>query len=179
LKWAQAPLNSALASFIILLIVLHGVCIMPKVLVAGEKVFFIHSFTNDELNQLEISRTRNDSTYAIGSVLDDKDVTEDKMEAIKVDVMMMLKQSETWKNATRQSLKSGSDEEGFSLLVFRGKNINAKKNYIATWCGQSKAEMLSQNPNALIRQMVQGFHQLFNSKDYHKKSQLHALLAKA
>lgn len=146
---------------------------MPKVLVAGEKAFFIHSFTNDELNSIEINRTRNDSTYTIGATLDDTNMTSEKLESIKPDVMMMLKQSETYKKSSQNP-----EMDGFSLLVFRGKNLNAKKNYIATWCGQSKAEMLAQNPKALIKQLVQGFHQLFNPKDYHKKSLIHSLLMK-
>jgi len=146
---------------------------MPKVLVAGEKAFFIHSFTNEELDQLEISRTRNDSTYQIGSVLDDDNMTPEKLESIQQDVMMMLKQSDTWKKSHEHP-----DMDGFSLLVFRGKNHHAKKNYIATWCGQSKADMLSQNPGGLIKQLVQGFHQLFKLKDYHKKSMIHSLGSK-
>lgn len=144
---------------------------MPKVLVAGEKAFFIHSFSNEELNQLEISRTRNDSTYAIGSVLDDENMTPDTLESIQPDVMMMLKQSETWKKSHQNP-----ELDGYSLLVFRGRNQDAKKTYIATWCGQSKAEMLAQNPAGLIKQLVQGFHQLFNPKDYHKKSGIHSLM---
>ncbi|MCU7834257.1 MAG: hypothetical protein KZQ83_03305 [gamma proteobacterium symbiont of Taylorina sp.] len=143
---------------------------MPKVLVAGEKAFVIHSFSNDELNALEISRTRNDSVAAVGSALDG-DMTPEGLEAIQPDVMMLLKQSETWKKSHRSP-----DMDGFTLLVFRGKNNNAQKNYIANWCGQSSAEMLSQNPGALIKQLVQGFHQLFKLKNYHKKSIVHSLM---
>jgi len=143
---------------------------MPKVLVAGEKAFFIHSCSDEEINALEISRTRNDSVAAIGSALD-SNLTPDALEAIQPDVMMLLKQSTTWKKS-----HENADLDGFSLLIFRGKNNNAQKNYIATWCGQSKAEMLSQNPGGLIKQLVQGFHQLFNLKDYHKKSVIHDLM---
>ena len=144
---------------------------MPKVLVAGEKAFFIHSFENDELNSMEITRTRNDSAYAIGHALDDKDMTTETLEAIRPDVIMMLKQSETWKKAHHNK-----DMDGFSLLVFRGKTQNGRKSYIGRWCGQSNADMLSQNPQALIGQLVKGFKQLFNPRDYHKKSVLHTLL---
>ena len=144
---------------------------MPKVLVAGEKAFFIHSFENDELNAMKITRTRNDSTYAIGHALDDKDMTEETLEAVRPDVIMLLKQSETWKKAHHNE-----ELDGYSLLVFRGKTHNGRKSYIARWCGQSKAEMLTQNPSALIGQLVNGFKQLFNPKDYHKKSVLHTLL---
>lgn len=143
---------------------------MPKVLVAGEKAFFIHSFSNEELNELKISRTRNDSVAAIGSALNNK-ITPEILEAIKPDVIMLLKQSATWKKS-----HDNPDNDGFSLLIFRGKNHNAQKSYIATWCGQSKAEMLSQNPEALIKQLIQGFRKLFNVKDYHKKSMIHSLM---
>jgi len=148
--------------------------LMPKVLVAGEKAFFIHSFTRDELNQIKITRTRNDSVYAIGSTLDDAAMTPEKLEAIKPEVIMMLKQSETWKKSHHNP-----DMDGFILLVFRGKTVNAKKNYIATWCGQSDPQMLAQNPSALIEKIVQGFHHLFKPKDYHKKSTIHNLLKKS
>ena len=146
---------------------------MPKVLVAGEKAFFVHSFTMDELNQLDITQTRNDSTYALGQTLDDTELTAEKLESVKPAVMMLLKQSDTYKKAHHNP-----DMDGFTLMVFRGKTVNAKKTYIATWCGQSKAEMLTQNPEALIAQIIQGFHQLFNPKDYHKKSNIHNLLKK-
>lgn len=142
---------------------------MPKVLVAGENSFLIHSFSDAELNRVKISRTRNDSVLAIGSALDGT-VTNAGLEAIKPDIMMLLKQSDTWKKSHHNT-----DLDGFSLLVFRARNQNARKSYIATWCGQSKAEMLSQNPEALIQQFVQGFPQLFNVKDYHKKSAFHKL----
>lgn len=146
---------------------------MPKVLVAGEKAFFIHAFTLDELNKIEITQTRNNSTCALGQTLDDTELTAEKMESVKPAVMMLLKQSETYKKAHHNP-----DMDGFILLVFRGKTINAKKNYIATWCGQSDSQMLTQNPSALIGKIVQGFHQLFNPKDYHKKSNIHELLKK-
>jgi hypothetical protein len=147
---------------------------MPKVLVAGEKAFFIHAFTVDELRKLEISQTRNDSIYALGRVLDDADLTAEKLESVKPAVMMLLKQSETYKKAHHNP-----DMDGFILLVFRAKNVNAQKNYIATWCGQSDPQMLAQNPSALIEKIVQGFHHLFNPKDYHKKSTIHQLLKKS
>ncbi|GEM_PF-2461906 len=137
---------------------------MPKVLVAGESSFLIHSFNDEELQQLEINRSRNASVMTIGAALDGQ-VTEQKLEMIKADIMMLLKQSDTWKKAHHNK-----DMDGFALLVFRAKNHDGKKSYIATWCGQSKAEMLGQNPGALIKQYVQGFPQLFNAKDYHKKS---------
>jgi hypothetical protein len=146
---------------------------MPKVLVAGEKAFFIHSFSDKELADMEISHTRNHSTIAIGVALDDINMTPDSLASVRPDVMMLLKQSETWKKSDENP---GMD--GFSLLVFRGKNINAHKSYIATWCGQSKAEMLAKDPGALIGQLVKGFHQLFNAKEYHKKSIIHGLLPK-
>lgn len=144
---------------------------MPKVLVAGESSFIIHSFSDKELNQIKISRTRNDSISAIGAALDGK-VTPEGLESIKPDIMMVLKQSETWKES-----RHNPEMDGFSLLIFRAKNQNARKSYIATWCGQSNAEMLSQNPKALIQQLVQGFHQLFRLKDYHKKSVIHNLMS--
>jgi len=144
---------------------------MPKVLVAGEKAFFIHSFSTDELNKVDISQTRNDSTSALGQALDNSDLTAEKLESVKPAVMMLLKQSATYKKSHHDP-----DMDGFILLVFRGKTVNAQKNYIATWCGQSDPEMLTQNPGALIGKIVQGFHHLFNPKDYHKKSTLHKLL---
>jgi hypothetical protein len=144
---------------------------MPKVLVAGEKAFFIHSFTDDELNRLEIFRTRNDSSYRIGAVLDDDNMTSDKLESIRSDVMMLLKQSQTWKKSDQHP-----ELDGFSLLVYRGRNKNSHKAYIATWCGQSKAAMLSKNPEMLIKQFIQGFKGLFVLKDYHKKSVLRKLI---
>ena len=127
----------------------------------------------DELNQLDITQTRNDSTYSLGQTLDDTELTAEKLESVKPAVMMLLKQSDTYKKAHHNP-----DMDGFTLMVFRGKTVNAKKTYIATWCGQSKAEMLTQNPEALIAQIIQGFHQLFNPKDYHKKSNIHNLLKK-
>ena len=144
---------------------------MPKVLVAGEKAFFVHSFTDQALNELEINHTRTNSVYAIGAALDANEVTEESLNFIRDDVMMLLKQSDTWKKSHHNK-----EMDGFSLLVYRGKTINAKKSYIATWCGQSKADMLTANPEALIGQLVQGFYQLFKPKDYHKKSMIHNLL---
>lgn len=145
---------------------------MPKVLVAGEKTFFIHSFSKDELDRLEISRTRNDSTYAIGAALDEANASSETLDAIKPDIMMLLKQSDTWKKA-----QHNPEMDGFSLLVFRGKNQNARKNYIATWCGQSPSEMLLHSPETLIQQFV-ATPQLFNPKDFHSKSIYHTLKPK-
>lgn len=146
---------------------------MPKILVAGENSFLIYSFTHEELEKTKISHTRNASVLAIGSALDNYSSDSDRKELdiIKPDLIMLLKQSETWKKAHHNK-----DMDGFSLLVFRAKNQNAKKSYIATWCGQSQSEMLSQNPEALIKQLVTGFSQLFNAKDYHKKSIIHHLM---
>jgi len=141
---------------------------MPKVLVVGEKAYFIHSFEEAELNALEITHTRNHSTYTIGHTLDDPDMSEESLNAIRSDVMMMLKQSGTWKKAHHNK-----EMDGFSLLIFRGKNHNAKKSYIANWCGQSKAEMLTQDPPALIQQLVYGFKDFLDIKQYHKKSHIH------
>lgn len=143
---------------------------MPKVLVAGEKAYFIHAFSMDELNNIEITQTRNDSTCNLGLALDEAEPTAEKLESVKPAVMMLLKQSATYKKAHHNP-----DMDGYMLMVFRGKNMQAKKNYIATWCGQSKAEMLTQNPQALIATMVQGGNNLFNPKDYHKKSTIHNL----
>ena len=139
-------------------------------LVAGENSFLIHSFSKEELEQTKISRTKNTSVMAIGSALNK--ISDNKaLDAIKPDIIMLLKQSSTWKKSHQNP-----DMDGFSLLVFRAKNQNAKRSYIATWCGQSKSEMLSQNSQALIQQLVKNFLQLFNVKDYHKKSIFHQLI---
>ncbi len=144
---------------------------MPKVLVAGEKAYFIHAFSIDELNNIEITQTRNDSTSSLGLALDDAEPSAEKLESVKPAVMMLLKQSATYKKAHHNP-----DMDGYTLMVFRGKNMQAKKTYLATWCGQSRAEMLTQNPQALISTIVQGGGNLFNPKDYHKNSTIHHLL---
>ncbi len=145
---------------------------MPKVLVAGENSFLIHSFSNKELEHTKVLRTRNASIMAIGSALDKAtDNSNSALDTIKSDIIMLLKQSDTWKK-----YHHNPDMDGFSLLVFRAKNHNAKRSYIATWCGQSKSDMLSQDPQALIQQLVKNFLQLFNAKEYHKKSIFHQLV---
>jgi len=138
---------------------------MPKVLVAGEKRFFVHTFSDEELESIEINETRNDSVFKIGRVLDADDINEKDMETLKPSVIMLLKQSNT--------LNLKVDGKGFVVSFFRGKAINGKKNYIMNWLGKMSEEAVSHDPINLIPELVRGFQQHIQIKDYHKKSVIH------
>ncbi len=145
---------------------------MPKVLIAGEKLFATHSFSEKELNAIAINETRNDSVAKIGKAFDSADADESTFNSIKSSVMMFLKQSDTYK------LKTGDGESyhGYVLGVFRGKSLNGKRSYLASWLGKMPEEAISQNPQALIPEVLKGFKQYLTMKDYHKKSVIHNLV---
>ncbi|MFK5985420.1 MAG: hypothetical protein QM479_08330 [Pseudomonadota bacterium] len=145
---------------------------MPKVLIAGEKAFAVHSFTKDELNAVKISETRNDSVVKIGKVFDQVEVTMPAIDSIKSSVIMLLKQSKSYGLIA----EDGEDFQGYVLGVFKGKTLNGKRNYIASWLGKMPEEAVSQNPQALLPQMLKGFQAYLTMKDYHKKSVIHDLI---
>ncbi|MFK5893616.1 MAG: hypothetical protein QM504_10380 [Pseudomonadota bacterium] len=145
---------------------------MPKVLIAGEKAFAVHSFTEEELNKIEISETRNDSVVKIGKAFDQISVAEATLNSIKASVMMFLKQSDTYKLKT----DDGEAHQGYVLAVFKGKTINGKRNYIASWVGKMPEDAVSQNPQALISELLKGFKGYLNMNDYHKKSSIFGLI---
>jgi len=141
---------------------------MPKVLVAGEKRFFVHTFSDEELEQIEINETRNDSVFKIGRTLDSDDISEKDLEPLKPSVIMLLKQSQT--------LKLNVEGKGYVVSVFRGKAINGKKNYIMNWLGKMPEAAVSQDPISLIPELVKGFQGQLQIKEYHKKSVIHQFL---
>ena len=61
----------------------------------------------------------------------------------------------------------------FVVSFFRGKAINGKKNYIMNWLGKMSEEAVSHDPINLIPELVRGFQQHIQIKDYHKKSVIH------
>jgi hypothetical protein len=144
---------------------------MPKVLIAGEKAFAVHSFTDDELNKIKITETRNDSVAKIGKVFD-QPLTEELLNTVKASIMMFLKQSDSFKLKTEEEVELN----GYVLAVFKGKTINGRKNYIASWLGKMPVEGVTQNPEALIQQLVKGFQKYLKISDYHKKSVIHGML---
>jgi len=145
---------------------------MPKVLIAGEKAFAVHSFTDKEFDTVEINETRNDSVIKIGLAFDQPELNESTLNAIKGSVMMLLKQSQTYK------LKTESKEilNGYVLAVFKGKNLNGKKNYISAWVAKMPEDAVSKNPEAMIPELLKGFKDHLTMKDYHKKSVVHELV---
>jgi hypothetical protein len=145
---------------------------MPKVLIAGEKAFAVHSFSEDELNKIEISETRNDSVVKIGKAFDQTDITEEKLSSVKPSIMMLLKQSDSY----TLSVENSKDFHGYALAVFKGKSVNSKKNYIANWIGKMSEEAVTENPQALIPEMLKGFKAYLTLSDFHKKSAIHGLI---
>jgi len=145
---------------------------MPKVLIAGEKSFAVHSFTEDELNKIEISETRNDSVVKIGKAFDQNNVSEEIINSVKQSILMLLKQSDSYK----LSVENSKDFHGYALAVFKGKSINGKRNYIANWIGKMPEEAVTKNPQALIPEMLKGFKDYLKISDYHKKSVIHGLI---
>ncbi len=145
---------------------------MPKVLIAGEKSFAVHSFSEEELNQQEITETRNVSVAKIGKVFDQSGVSEEQLDTIKASIIMLLKQSTTYR------LETDSDEpaDGYILTVFRLKNQDGRKVYIATWLGRMDEKALTTNPQHLIQQLVKNFSKNFNLSEFHKKSIIHSLV---
>lgn len=143
---------------------------MPKVLVAGEKRFFLHTFSDDDLNQIEIDETRNDSVFKIGKALDNDEVTEQELTVLKPSVIMLLKQSNTL------NMKVQGPANGYAVSFFRGKAINGKKNYVMTWLGKMSEEAVSQDPIHLIPQLVKTFSGNLPTKNFHKKSIVHDFL---
>jgi len=141
---------------------------MPKVLVAGEKTYFVHTFNDDDLTSIEIDETRNDSIFKIGKVLDSDEITEKDLEPLKPSVIMLLKQSNT--------LNMDVDANGYVVSIFRGKAINGKKNYIMNWLGKISEEGITHDPASLIPELIKGFRQHIQIKDYHKKSMIHQFL---
>ena len=141
---------------------------MPKVLVAGEKTYFVHTFSDDDLNNIEINETRNDSVFNIGKVLDSDEITEKDLNPIKPSVIMLLKQSNT--------LNLDVEANGYVVSIFRGKAINGKKNYIMNWLGKISEEGLTHDPANLIPELVRGFQKNIQINEYHKKSVIHQLL---
>jgi len=91
---------------------------------------------------------------------------------VKPSVIMLLKQSKSIKFKHDDA----KDFQGYALAVFKGKTINGKKNYIANWIGKMPEEAVTQNPQALIPQMVKGFKDYLKISDFHKKSVIHGLL---
>jgi len=141
---------------------------MPKVLVAGEKTYFVHTFSDDDLTSIEIDETRNDSIFKIGKVLDSDEITEKDLEPLKPSVIMLLKQSNT--------LNMDVDANGYVVSIFRGKAINGKKNYIMNWLGKISEDGITHDPTSLIPELIRGFRQHIQIKDYHKKSMIHQFL---
>lgn len=146
---------------------------MPKVLIVGEKAFAVHSFTEDELNKIEISETRNDSVVKIGKAFDQSGVTEEILDSIKASVVMLLKQSDSYKLI----IEDAKDFQGYVLAIFKGKTRNGRKNYIANWLGKMPEEAISQNPQALIPELLKGFKRYLTLSDFHKKSTIHELIS--
>jgi hypothetical protein len=145
---------------------------MPKVLIAGEKAFAIHSFTEEELNKVEINETRNDSVVKIGKAFDQSNVTEETLDSTKASVMMFLKQSDSYKLKT----EDGENFQGYVLGVFKGKTVNGKRNYIASWLGKMPEESINKDPQAMIPTLLKGFKSYLTINDYHKKSTIHDLI---
>jgi len=145
---------------------------MPKVLIAGEKAFAVHSFTEEELKNIEINEKPNVSVVKIGKAFDQEGITEESLNSVKPSVIMLLKQSKSIKFKHDDA----KDFQGYALAVFKGKTINGKKNYIANWLGKMPEEAVTQNPQALIPQMVKGFKDYLKISDFHKKSVIHGLL---
>jgi len=145
---------------------------MPKVLVAGEKAFVVHSFSESELNKVEINETRNDSVVKIGKAFDQVSITEEILNAVKPSIIMLLKQSDSYK----LKVENSDELQGYVLAVFKGKSANGRKNYIASWLGIMSEEAITQNPQALIPEMLKGFKSYLNLSDYHKKSAIHGII---
>jgi len=145
---------------------------MPKVLIAGEKAFAVHSFTEEEIEKIDISETRNDSVIKIGKAFDQEGISVESLNSVKPSVIMFLKQSKSYKFR----YKDAKDFQGYALAVFKGKTINGKKNYIANWIGKMPEEAVNQNPQALIPEMLKGFKGYLKISDYHKKSAIHGLI---
>jgi hypothetical protein len=146
--------------------------VMPKVLVAGEKALVVHSFSEDELNKIEISETRNDSVVKIGKAFDQANLTEEMLNSVKPSIIMLLKQS----NSFKLMIENSNDLQAYVLAVFKGKTINGRKNYIANWIGKMSEDALTQNPQALVPEMLKGFQSYLNLSDFHKKSTIHQLI---
>ena len=144
---------------------------MPKVLIIGEKAFAVHSFTEEDINKIEISETRNNSVIKIGKVFD-QDLSEDSLSSIKSSVIMFLKQSDTYK----LNIEEASEFSGYALAIFKGKTLNGRRNYIANWLGKMSEEAITQNPQALIPELLKGFKGYLKMSDYHKKSAIHGLV---
>ncbi len=145
---------------------------MPKVLIAGENAFAIHSFTQDELDTIEITETRNDSVAKIGHAFDQSKVSEQSINSVKASVMMFLKQSDTYKI----DIEDAKTYQGYILCVFKGKSINGRKNYMANWLGKMPEDAINNNPQELIPKLLKAFKAHFKLADYNKKSIIHKLI---
>lgn len=156
---------------------------MPKILVAGEKRFAVHSFSDEDIENQAITETRAMSVVKIGKVFDLPQASEDQLNTIRDSLLMLLKQSATYKRDTdeqnnSQNNSKASKPNGFVVTVFRGKNKDGKKSYIATWLGRMAEEGLTQNPEVLVQQLVNVFNKNYSLKEYHKNSVIHQLMGK-
>ena len=108
----------------------------------------------------------------IGKAFDQEGITEETLNSVKPSVIMLLKQSDSY----NLKVEEAGGYKGYALAVFKGKTINGRKNYIANWIGKMPEEGVTQNPQALIPEMLKGFKSYLKLADFHKKSAIHGLI---